>query len=209
MDAVNPPERTPYRQVQAQETKRRIARAARRLFAARGYGDTSIEAVAEEAGVAVRTVYAAFGTKKAILAAICDEWLGEAGVFPLIQQATEEAGAAHRLALVAQLSRRQWEGGRDVVPMLEGAALADSEVAHMLDGWKAQRAAALAKVLEGCSDRVAPGIDLDSAAATLRALTAAEPYRELVDAAGWSGDRYEGWLTNLLVRELLGDASAR
>ena len=208
MDAVNPPGRTPYRQLQAQETKRRIARAARRLFAARGYGDTSIEALAEEAGVAVRTVYAAFGTKKAILAAICDEWLAASGVFPLILQAMQEGDTARRLALIARLSRQQWERGRDVVPMLEGAALADAEVAFMLDGWKTQRAAAFAQVLEGCGDRLAPGVDLDSAAAVLRALTAAEPYRELVDAVGWSGDRYEQWLTHLLVRELLGAATA-
>lgn len=208
MDAVNPPERTPYRQLQAQETKRRIARAGRRLFAARGYGDTSIEAVAEVAGVAVRTVYAAFGTKKAILAAICDEWLAASGVFPLIQQAMQEADAARRLALIAQLSRQQWEHGRDVVSMLEGAALVDAEVAQMLAGWKAQRSAALAQALENCSDRLAPGVDIETAAAVLRALTAAEPYRELVDAAGWSGDRYEHWLTRLLVRELLAAATA-
>jgi AcrR family transcriptional regulator len=51
-----------YRQVQAEETRLRIARAARSLFAARGYGATSIDAIAKDAGVATRTVYSAFGT---------------------------------------------------------------------------------------------------------------------------------------------------
>ncbi|HEY7294366.1 MAG TPA: helix-turn-helix domain-containing protein [Dehalococcoidia bacterium] len=208
MEAVNPPQRTPYRQLQAQETRRRIASAARRLFAAQGYGGTSIEAVADEAGVAVRTVYAAFGTKKAILAAICDEWLNEAGVFPMIQQALQEADASRRLALIARLNRQQWERGRDIVQMLEGAALADPEIARMLDGWKEQRAGALAQVIEGCSGRLAPGLDLGTAAAIVRALSAAELYRELVQAAGWSGDRYEEWLTSLLVRELLSAMAA-
>lgn len=39
-----------------------------------------------------------------------------------------------RLALIAHLDRRQWEQGRDVVPMLEAAASSDPEVARMLDG---------------------------------------------------------------------------
>ena len=45
-----------YRQQQAAATRDRIADAARRLFAEQGYGSTSIEAIAAEAGVAVRTV---------------------------------------------------------------------------------------------------------------------------------------------------------
>ena len=45
-----------YRQQQAAATRDRIADAARSLFAEQGYGSTSIEAIAAEAGVAMRTV---------------------------------------------------------------------------------------------------------------------------------------------------------
>ena len=78
------PERPSYRQRQALETRRLIARAARALFTEHGYAATSIETVASEAGVSPRTVYASFGTKKAILGAICEEWLMEAGVMEAI-----------------------------------------------------------------------------------------------------------------------------
>ena len=64
-----------YRQEQAAATRDRIAEAARRLFADQGYGSTSIETIAAEAGVAVRTVYAAFGAKREILSHICERWL--------------------------------------------------------------------------------------------------------------------------------------
>ena len=67
-----------YRQEQAAATRDRIAEAARRLFADQGYGSTSIEAIAAEAGVAVRTVYAAFGAKREILSHICESWLEKA-----------------------------------------------------------------------------------------------------------------------------------
>jgi AcrR family transcriptional regulator len=59
--------RSTYRQEQAAATRDRIADAARRLFASTGYGTTTMDAIAAEAGVAVRTVYSAFGAKREIL----------------------------------------------------------------------------------------------------------------------------------------------
>lgn len=70
--------RSTYRQEQAAATRDRIADAARRLFASSGYGSTSIEAIAAEAGVAVRTVYSSFRTKREILSHICERWLKQA-----------------------------------------------------------------------------------------------------------------------------------
>src|SRR5262245_19646393 len=132
-----------YRQRQALETKQRIAAAARRVWAADGYAAGSIEQVAREAGVALRTVYAAFGSKKPILAAICDQWLAEAGVMELGREVMEEPDARRRLERIAHLDRRQWEAGQDVVPMLEAAAASDAEVARMLAGWTDVRAGLL------------------------------------------------------------------
>ena len=37
-----------------------------------------MEAIAAEAGVAVRTVYSAYGAKREILSAICENWLEDA-----------------------------------------------------------------------------------------------------------------------------------
>lgn len=204
MADVNPSDRVPYRQLQAEETKRRIARAARRLFAEQGYARTSMAAVAEAAGVAVRTVYAAFGTKQAILAAICDQWLAEAEVFALRDQALAEPDAARRLALLARLNRQQWERGVDVVGLLESAAATDRDVARMLAGWKAGRAQAQAEIAAGMAGRLTGGLDVATASAILGGLSSAEVYRELTEGSGWSADRYEQWLASLLVRELLG-----
>src|ERR1700682_1008566 len=99
----------PLPRPQALETRRAIAHAARSLFAERGYAATSIEVVAEEAGVAARTVYSIFWTKKAILGAICEEWLAEAGVMESVAQGLAMPDLRRRLAVVANSSRRQWE----------------------------------------------------------------------------------------------------
>jgi AcrR family transcriptional regulator len=203
MSEVNPAQLS-YRRWQALETKRRIARAARQVFAEGGYAESSVEMVARRAGVAVRTVYAAFGGKKPILAAICDEWLAESDVAGLGAQVMGEADDRRRLALVARLNRRQWELGQDVVPMLEAAAAADAEVARMLAGWKAHRAEMLRQAVRPLGARLRAGLDSERAAAVVRALSAPEVYSELVGGAGWTADGYEEWLAGLLARELLG-----
>jgi AcrR family transcriptional regulator len=195
--------RVPLRQRQALETRRAIAHAARSLFAERGYAATSIEVVAAEAGVAERTVYAIFGTKKAILGAICEEWLSEAGVMETVAEGLAETDLRRRLALVAHASRRQWESERGVRAMLDGAAASDADVAKMVAGWKADRARSLHTVVKGLEASLRPGIDGERAGAIIRALTSAEIYSELVAGEGWTPAEYEKWLAGLLGDVLL------
>ena len=55
------------REEQAKATRAAIVHAAYRLFVADGYAVTTIQAIADEAGVAVQTVYAGFGNKRRVL----------------------------------------------------------------------------------------------------------------------------------------------
>src|SRR3954454_19480659 len=52
---------------QARATRRRIIAAAASQFIAHGYGATLLDQVAEQAGVAVQTVYFHFGNKRTLL----------------------------------------------------------------------------------------------------------------------------------------------
>ena len=51
----------------ARQTRRRIVEAARELFETRGYAGTTIDAVAEAAGVSRRTVFLSVGSKAELL----------------------------------------------------------------------------------------------------------------------------------------------
>src|SRR5215216_376860 len=127
-DPVKP--RSTYRQAQAAATRERIAEAARRLFAAAGYGATSIEAIAAEAGVAVRTVYSAFGAKREILSFICEQWLARAR-----ERAAEvlaEPDPARRLRGAASWLRILYEAGFDVVMIFEAATDESAETRALL-----------------------------------------------------------------------------
>ena len=63
---------SPRRQQQAAATRRSILDAAQRLFEEHGYPATTMEQVAAEAGVALKTVYVAFATKSGLLRALWD-----------------------------------------------------------------------------------------------------------------------------------------
>src|ERR1700712_3902928 len=70
----------------AEQTRGEILVAARRLFAQRGYAATSINDIAEEADVAVQTIYARLGSKRGMLIALIDLIDQEAGVELLVKQ---------------------------------------------------------------------------------------------------------------------------
>jgi AcrR family transcriptional regulator len=193
----------PLRRRQALETRRAITHTARSLFVERGYASTSIEVLAEEAGVAARTVYSIFGTKKAILGAICEEWLTEAGVMESVAEGLAMPDLRQRLAVVANSSRRQWESERGVRAMLDGAAASDADVARMVGSWKDDRARSLRSVVTGLESGLRLGIDGDRAGAIIRALSSPDIYCELVTAEGWTPSEYEKWLDGLLSDVLL------
>jgi AcrR family transcriptional regulator len=77
------------------ERTARILDAARRLFMVHGYGGTTMEAVAREAGVGKATVYARFADKAALFAAIVIEE-GEANAALLLPRVAGDLAATLR-----------------------------------------------------------------------------------------------------------------
>src|SRR5688572_33498396 len=106
--AKNPVKRryhSDVRRAAAEGTKAAITGAARRLFTARGFAATPIEAIAKEAGVAIPTVYAAFGNKRAILVSIMDTMEVDASVGSVYEAMEHGSVVEQRDALVAFLLR--------------------------------------------------------------------------------------------------------
>lgn len=64
-----------YAKVRLRDTKERILNAGERLFALRGYGNTSLRALTAEAGVNLAAVNYHFGSKEALLRAIFERRL--------------------------------------------------------------------------------------------------------------------------------------
>jgi AcrR family transcriptional regulator len=98
---VNSPA-TGSRKAAAAETQRALKRAARKLFAQRGYLDVKVADIAGEAGRSVGSFYAHFTGKEELLRSLLGDWLQEAGerlsVDPAGSDLSHEAALRARVA---------------------------------------------------------------------------------------------------------------
>src|SRR4051794_24131071 len=190
-----------YRQEQADATKLRIALAAQHLFARDGYSTTSIEAIAREAGVATRTVYAAFGAKREMLNLICERWLERADALGLARRILADPDPVQRIRGAAQWIAVLYSTDFDVVRILDAASDEDTETQVLLRSKLRGRNRIMDQLITSAKDRLA--IPLSEAQAIFRAFAATGVYAELVVSAGWPVERFQDWLAEILVAQLL------
>jgi len=203
MDAADRPKPRPtLRQERAAVTRRRILQAARLLFFRDGYAATTLRAVAAEAGVAVQTVYAVFGSKAAILAELRALVASLPEADDALRAAMRETTLEGRLAGFAHSIRRRWELAGDIVKVNEDAARADPEIRAGVESAQRRRHEGIRAFADALvRDRMA-GTDSDRAAAIMDALTMYDLYAQLVGVHGWSADAYERWLSGQLLAAL-------
>jgi AcrR family transcriptional regulator len=197
---------SPARQQQADETRRRIASAARRLLEQTGYAGMTIPAVAKAAGVAVPTVYAIFGSKKGIVSELLDAARFGEAYQALLAQVNEVTDPLERLVFPPRFARQIYESEVPVENLLRGAGMLAPELAAVEQERDCQRYDAQEMLIAGLerAKLLRAGLSRDAARAVLWSLTSREMYRMLVRERGWSGDQYETWLRGLIRRELTG-----
>ncbi|HZY61807.1 MAG TPA: TetR/AcrR family transcriptional regulator [Edaphobacter sp.] len=195
---------SPVRQRQADETRRRIASAARHLLEETGYAGMTIPAVAKVAGVAVPTVYAIFGSKKGIVTELLDAARFGDAYHALIAQVTKITDPLERLAFAPRFARQIYESEKSVEDLLRGAGMLAPELASVEQERDCMRYEAQGMLIDGLQRArlLRPGLEHDAARDILWSLTSRELYRMLVRERGWSGEQYEQWLRALIRREL-------
>jgi AcrR family transcriptional regulator len=203
MKDVNSEVKTTHRKRQALVTRNMIVAAAQALFLEQGYICTTIEVIAERAGVAVSTVYAIFGSKRGILRAIRDTWHERSHIREVVYQNQPSSDPVERLEQLTQATRRQWELGAEVTAIYTGAAAADPTAAAELTQALAGRREGLQNFAKNLQPYLRHGLDAAHAATILQALCMPEVFDELVRHSGWTADEYQVWLVQVLKRELL------
>jgi AcrR family transcriptional regulator len=194
-----------HRQRQAEATKREVARVARALFAEHGYVATTISAISAEADIPVQTIYSAFGSKARILDKITELWMIEAQTTPRAEAYLEESDPAQQLRMLAELNRRQMEAGFDVVAIYQEAAASDPQMAETLRNVLGAREREIRKLIDALAPRLRTELTVATALDLTLALTLPEVFHLLVAERGWSHRRYETWLSDSLVSQLLRD----
>ena len=202
------------RERNALATRRRMLGAAETLFTRDGYAATTMTAIAEAADVAVQTVYAVFGTKRAILTQLLGARIvGDDQQTPLRDredwQAMErEADPRRQLALLAAISTRI---GNRIAVLLEVMAAAAGSDPDIAAAYRQQQQARyddqrrLAQSL-GRKGALRAGVSETQATDIIWTLANARTHSMLIGARGWTADEYERWLGQLLASALLAES---
>ena len=196
------------REAQAAATRRSILDAAYALFVADGYAATTLRSVAAQAGVAVQTVFAVFGSKRELLRQVIEQAIMGDESLPVNENAGAMAIAAEpdprqRAAMDAAMSRAIVERIGPIVRVAREAAASDPELARLLDTIKAARReemVAAARVLAGPGGKRP---EREEIAATLYVLYSPDVADMLMGDYGWSPARYERWLAEMIYKTVL------
>ncbi len=198
------PYRSTLREEQAQDTRLRIRKSARRLFAAQGFTETTITQIADDAGVAPQTIYAVFGSKGAIVGEMLQDLETSADIDAWVAKMIAEGDPHRQLRIFVSMNRTLFEKG---APILRAAMAARSEpeVAALIERGDGSRRVGTTQLTQIWSRQEAlrEGLKPTDAAELLWLLTSVEQYLLATDGLGWSPDHYEQWLGDLLDREML------
>ncbi len=198
------------RRARSDATRARIIGSAYELFRQNGYRPTTMQLIADAAGVAVQTVYFAFHTKDDLLRSVF-EWtvLGEDGRPPALQDWHVEAMAA--------------PDARQAIPLLfAGVGAINARMAPLLPVFQAAvqepageiyaqseqlRRSDMGDLGRALSDKtpLRAGMTHQRAADLLFALTGPALYRDLVLEAGWAPAEWARWGSDALIRDLFGE----
>lgn len=180
---------------QAHQTRTEVLAAAVRLFATTGWTRTTLAGIAEEAGVAVETVYKGWRSKKALLRAAMDVAIvGDAEPVPLLERESflslRDAPPAQRLhdgfGLVADLYAGPLHG---VWAAMKEAAAGDEEVAHWCRELEERRRSTLGEWLGVVYGREVDDAELDS----LWVQGSLEVFTKLTVERGWTSEQWRAW----------------
>lgn len=199
------------RRAQAEQTRRQIVEAARRLFGERGYVGTTIEAIAGMAEVAPETVYASFGSKKAVLSRlIATSVLGDEGPGSLLdrpgpREVRREPDPGRKVVLFARDIRQIMARVSPLFEIMRTAARSEPDIAALLAQTLAERMQGMRHFVDALAGAAAlrQGLTPEAAAETVFTITSPEVFRLLTADLRWPEERYEQWLAETLTRLLL------
>jgi len=168
-------------------------------------------AIAEHADVAVQTLYAVFGSKRAILTELIDARVvgdDHAGSLPDRQDWREmerEPDPHRQLALFAQIATRIGNRSAAINEIMAGAAGADPEIAAIYQRQRQSRYRDERRIARSLARKGAlrEGLSEAQAADIIWAIATTRTYRSLVGERRWTTDQYQHWLQDLLPRAVL------
>jgi AcrR family transcriptional regulator len=211
------PKRT-YRSVkraeQVAQTRRDILATAGTLFRKHGYAGVSMPQIAVDAGVAVETIYRAFGSKAGLFSAVIDAAVAggaaraEVPVLerPAIRAINEERDPRRQIELYAATQPGIHRRAGPLLRALAAASATDPALRALWERIETGRLHGQAGFVAMLASRgsLRPGLSVEEGRDGLWTLTSLAVWDLLVTSRDWSVERYERWLADRLIDLLLG-----
>jgi AcrR family transcriptional regulator len=198
-------------QARTRLARRAVIQAARVLFLDRGYAATTIGALSDESDVPPATVYRLFSSKLGILKALLDVSIaGDDEAVPLqdrphARALFDDPDPTKQLSGFAAITAGIMARAEPVYRILLSAADSDPGAAALLAEQARQRDQGQGQIARSLARAGAlrPGLRERDAADIIHALMSPEAYRLLVGDRGWTPQRYQQWLRDVLIGQLL------
>jgi AcrR family transcriptional regulator len=173
------------RQQRSGETRERIKAAVRALLAEGAFHESTVEQVADRAGIARATLYQHFRSRLELVDAICETFDANPALVAVRQSvalADPDAALADTLANTIAF----WSSEDAVLGQLYGVVAIDPAARDLVDRQRADRRGEMQRLLGHLreSGRLRDGVDDPYALALLMVLSSYETYRELREAGG-------------------------
>jgi AcrR family transcriptional regulator len=194
---------TQARGSRSQATRARIKASVHELLAEGTFHTSTIEEVAERAGVSRATLYQHFGSRLELIDAMCETFDANPALIDL-REAIDVADPAGALDGVIALSVAFWSSEDAVLSQLYGVAAVDPAAQALVDRQRRDRRHELERLVRRLEPLLEPNVTPRRALALLLVLTAYDTYREL-RAASLSDREATALLTDSARRLLVAD----
>src|SRR5437899_9860249 len=175
--------RTRKRPQRSQQTRERITRAVSELLAEGSFHESTVEEVADRAGIARATLYQHFGSRLDLVDGICDTFAVNPALLA-IRETVELPDPEEALAETVSNCVRFWSSEYAIISQLYGVAAIDPAARDLVDRQRADRRGEMQRLVRHLhrSSRLRSGVSERRALALLLVLTSYETFRELREA---------------------------
>lgn len=195
------------RQEQAHRKRAAVLDEAERQFLDRGYGATTVAAVAADADVSVETIYKAFGNKAGLVAAIHQRGLAGRGSVPAPRRSDD---MQDRESDPRQIIRNWGTLTTEVAPLvcpilllIRSSAGSDPDMARLLVSTDDERLRRMRRNARTLTPHLRPDITPKEAADILWTYSSPDLYDLLVVRRRWRLVRYGRFVAEGMIAELL------
>jgi AcrR family transcriptional regulator len=202
------------RKAAAETTRHAILNAARSIFLERGYAGATMSMIAEQAGIALDTVYAAVGKKPALFRLLVETAISgldeavPAEQRDYVRAIRAEADAAAKLKIYAAALGAIQPRLAPVFKVLQAAAAQDPDLYALWQEISRRRAANMRLFAQdlAATGQTRGDLSIERIADIIWSMNAPEYFLLLVEQRGWTADEFAQWIADAWMRLLLDGA---